>query len=176
MGIQICSNEGPRPFPRGDNKELAKIHWQTLKIYFLRTTGPISTKLGTMHPWVKGNQVCSNEGSLPFLRGDNNEIAKTHWRTLKILFSRTIWLILTKLGTKHSWVKEIQDYWNEGPRPFPRGDNSEIAKIHWRTLKILFSIITGPIFTKLGTFHSLLKGIQVCSNEGPRPFSRGGNI
>ena len=26
MGIQVCSNEGPRPFPRGDNKEIAKIH------------------------------------------------------------------------------------------------------------------------------------------------------
>ena len=27
-GIQVCSNEGPRPFPRGDNYEIAKIHWQ----------------------------------------------------------------------------------------------------------------------------------------------------
>ena len=34
-------------------------------IFFSRTTGPISTKLGTKHPWVKGIQVCSNEG--PYL-------------------------------------------------------------------------------------------------------------
>ena len=27
-GIQICSNEGPRPFPRGINYEIVKIHWQ----------------------------------------------------------------------------------------------------------------------------------------------------
>ena len=28
---QVCSNEGPRPFPRGDNYELAKIHSKNLK-------------------------------------------------------------------------------------------------------------------------------------------------
>ena len=41
-------------------------------------------------------------------------------------------LISTKLaiGTKHSWVKEIQICSNEGPRPLPREDNYEIAKIH----------------------------------------------
>ena len=27
-----------------------------------KTTGPISDKLGTQHPWAKGIQVCSNEG------------------------------------------------------------------------------------------------------------------
>ena len=31
-------------------------------IIFSRTTGPISTRLGTMHPWTKGIQVNSNEG------------------------------------------------------------------------------------------------------------------
>ena len=41
-----------------------------------RATGPISTKLGTMHHWVKGFQVCSNEGPRPFPRGENNPIAK----------------------------------------------------------------------------------------------------
>ena len=29
---------------------------------FSRTTGPISTKLGTKHPWVMRTKVCSNEG------------------------------------------------------------------------------------------------------------------
>ena len=28
MGIQVCSNEGLCPFPRGDNYKIAKIHWQ----------------------------------------------------------------------------------------------------------------------------------------------------
>ena len=65
------------------------------KKFFSRTTGPISTELGTMHPlvkgtqvcstklgtkhpWVKGTQGCSNEGPCPFLTGDNYEIAKLH--------------------------------------------------------------------------------------------------
>ena len=32
---------------------------------------PISTNLGTMHPWAKRIQVCSNEGPCPFPIGDN---------------------------------------------------------------------------------------------------------
>ena len=44
-GIQVCSNEGlPCPFPRVDSYEILKIHWQTLRIFFSRTTGPISTQ------------------------------------------------------------------------------------------------------------------------------------
>ena len=27
-GIQVCSNEEPRPFARGDNHEIAKKHWR----------------------------------------------------------------------------------------------------------------------------------------------------
>ena len=27
-GIQVCSNKGPHPFPRGDNYEITTIHWQ----------------------------------------------------------------------------------------------------------------------------------------------------
>ena len=55
-----------------------------------------------------------------------------------------------KLGTKHSWVTGIQVCSNEGHRPFPKGDNCEIAKIHRRNLKIFFSRTIGPISTKLG--------------------------
>ena len=36
----------PCSLPMGDNYGIAKIHWWNLKIYFSRTTGPISTKLG----------------------------------------------------------------------------------------------------------------------------------
>ena len=37
------------------------LHSGDLKIFLSRTTGPISTKPATVHPWVKGIQVCSNE-------------------------------------------------------------------------------------------------------------------
>ena len=46
------------------------------------------------------------------------------------IFSRTIGPILTKLDTKHPYIKGIQVCSNEGPHLFPRGDDSKIAKIH----------------------------------------------
>ena len=46
------------------------------------------------------------------------------------LSSKTTRPISTKLGTKHYWLKGIQDCSSEGPRPFPKGDNYEMAKIH----------------------------------------------
>lgn len=60
--------------------------------------------------------------------GRNYEIAKisgrnllqNHWDNYNQL----------KLGTKHNWVEGIQVYSKEGPRPFSRGNDKEIAKIH----------------------------------------------
>ena len=82
-GIQVCSNEGPRPFQREDNWEKVKINRQLLKIFFSRTTG-ISTKLGTKYPGVKGIQVIQIEGH-----------------------ARTSGQILPKLDTKLTGVKGI---------------------------------------------------------------------
>ena len=41
-GFKFCSNEGPRPFPKGDSNEIAKIHWKSqveekLRFYNQRT-------------------------------------------------------------------------------------------------------------------------------------------
>jgi hypothetical protein len=47
-----------------------------LKIFFSRTTGPILTRLGTDHPYVKGIQVWSNEGDNPSTRGNNSKRLK----------------------------------------------------------------------------------------------------
>ena len=41
---------------------------------------------------------------------------------------------------------------------------------------LLLSRTSGPMSTKLTEEHSWIKWIQVCSKEGPRPFSRGDNI
>ena len=78
-----------------------------------RTTEPISTKLGTKHPWMNGFQICSNEGPSSFSRGDSYKMVKIHWRNLEIFVSRTTEPISTKLGTKHPWVKGIQVSSNE---------------------------------------------------------------
>ena len=97
--------------------------------------------------WANFNQTWNKayliEGNLgffkwrahPFPRGDNYEIVKIHWRNKKIFFSRNTEPISTKHGSKHPWVEGIQVCSNEGPRPFPRGDNYEIVKIHRWNLK-----------------------------------------
>jgi hypothetical protein len=46
--------------------------------FFSRTAGPILTRLGTNHPWVKGIQVSSKEGDKPSPRGDNSKRVKIH--------------------------------------------------------------------------------------------------
>jgi hypothetical protein len=48
------------------------------KIFFSRISWPISIKLGTYHPWVKGIINCSNEGSGPLHKN-----AKMGWDHLK---------------------------------------------------------------------------------------------
>ena len=77
--IQVCSNGGSRLFKRGDTYKIEKIHWQNFKIFkifFSRSIGAITTKLGIKHPWVKWIQVCANERPRPFPRRDNFKIAK----------------------------------------------------------------------------------------------------
>jgi hypothetical protein len=71
-----------------------------LKIFFSRTIEPILSRLGTNHPWVKGIQVCSNEGDCLSPWGDNSGRVKIHWKFLKI-FSRTSWPNSIKLDTNY---------------------------------------------------------------------------
>jgi hypothetical protein len=67
---------------------------------------------------VKGIQVGSNKGPGPLQRGDNHKNVKMGWGHLKIFFSRTTELILTRLGTHHPWERErIQVSFKEGIVP-----------------------------------------------------------
>jgi hypothetical protein len=100
-GIQVCSNEGDCPSPRGDNSKRVKIHRNFLKIFFHRTTEPSLTRLGTNYPWEKGIQVCSNEGDSPSPRGDNSKRVKIHRNYLKIFFPRNSMPNSIKLGTNY---------------------------------------------------------------------------
>ena len=54
--IQVCSNEGPHPFPRDDNSDIIIVTYNentlmTLK-FLLQASWPISTTPGTTHSWV----------------------------------------------------------------------------------------------------------------------------
>jgi hypothetical protein len=53
-GIQVFKRDIDRLIQRGDNHKNVKLGWGHLKIFFSRTTGPISTKLGKNDPCGEG--------------------------------------------------------------------------------------------------------------------------
>ena len=171
MRTQVCSNEGPQFFSRGDNYKIEKIHWQNLKI-FSKTIGPISTTLGQKEPLVKGIQVYSNEGSHPFPRGDKYEIVKIHWLNLKIFFSRTTWPFSTKLGTMHPRVKGIQVCLNEGPSFF-QGDIIGNTEYTLTNLKYLLLQNHWPNFNQTWHKASLGEGDSSLFKWRAPPFPKG---
>ena len=61
------------------------LNFSSFRRFLQNHSGPISAKLYTKHPWFKGIQNCSNEGSLFFPRRDNYEIEKIHWWNVKML-------------------------------------------------------------------------------------------
>jgi hypothetical protein len=89
--------------------------------------------------------------------------------------SRTTGPILTRFGTNHSWVDEIQGCLNKGDSASPRGDNSKRVKIHWKYLKIFFSRTSRPNSIKFGTNYPCITGIQVCSSKGSGRLQWGDN-
>ena len=71
-GIQVGSNEGSRPFPRGDNYEE---YTDKNQKSFPEPLGQFSTKLGTKYHWVKEIQVCLNKEQCNFQKEDNGFLA-----------------------------------------------------------------------------------------------------
>ena len=88
-------------------REIIATLWKDIDDFFSRTTGPISTKPGREHPWVKGLSFFQMKDLAIFLRGDNSYKLKIYIDNFKIFF-RTAWPISTKHKTKYSWVKDIQ--------------------------------------------------------------------
>ena len=170
---KVCSNAGPRPSPRGDKSENIKLYWKYLKIFFSRTTNPISTKLGTKHPCVEWIQVCSNAWSRPHPRGDTSEIGNFYSKYLKVFLSRTTARISTKLSTVHPWDKGIQVCSNAGPRPSPRGDNRENVKLYWKSLKNLLLQNHMANFNQIWHTASLGGGDSSLLKCSATPFSKG---
>ena len=93
--------------------------------------------------WAKFNQTLHKSSldkrnwslfkwrALSFSKGRLLRNCENTLTNLKSILLKDHWAIIsTKVDTKHTLVKEIQVCSYEGPRPFPRGDNNEIAKIH----------------------------------------------
>ena len=113
-----------------------------------------------------GIQVYSNEGPHPISKGKNSENTCTLAKLT--IFSRTTGPFSMKLGTEHPGVNGVSSLFNQRILPYFQGDiikNSENTCTLMKFKNLLQTI--GPILTKLGTMHPWLKGIQVCSNDGP---------
>ena len=111
------------------------MHGRNFKIFFSRTTGPISTKLSTMHPWVMGIQVYSNEGSHPFPKEDNYEKWKYIDEILKSSSPEPLGQFQPNkaesiLGWRRFKFVQVKD-----PTHFQGEIITKITKIHWRNLK-----------------------------------------
>ena len=70
----LQSKEGTHRFFKGDNNKIVKIHWSHFKI----VNGPISAKLGTKHPFVRGFQVYSNGRPCSFWK-TYHSLAQASW-------------------------------------------------------------------------------------------------
>ena len=88
-------------------------HWRDFKIVFSKTYEPISTKLGTKHPWLKGNS------RLPKWR--TVSLSKGREKKNKNLILQNHWINLNKI-----WLKATLEF--EGAHFFPSGENTVIAK------------------------------------------------
>ena len=78
LGIQVCSSKGPHPFPRGGYNKKVKINGSIQK--FSETVDQFKTNFAEFAQSIQGrrgfNLIRSNEGTLSFPRGDDNEIEK----------------------------------------------------------------------------------------------------
>ena len=137
-------------------------------MFSLSSSRPISTKLDTKVPLIKGNQICSKERPCLLPRRDNNEIMKIHWH---------VWNLFSPEPQGHFQpylTKSILGCWGfkfvqmKGHDPFQGEIN-----LHWLHLKFFFSRTTGPISTKLGSKPPWMKRIEICSKWMGMPFSKG---
>jgi hypothetical protein len=78
---------------------------------------------------VKGIQVCSNKGPGPLQRGDNHKNVKMDLGHLKI-FSRKYLANFNQTWQKSSFGIGDSSVFQRRDSPSPRGDKSEIVKIH----------------------------------------------
>ena len=89
-GIQVCSNEGPNPFPRGGNDKIAKIHkWNFKKCSSAEPLGQFQPNLALSILWVKGIWFCSNEEPFNF-----HEVDNCFFYSLNQLYDNNIYLLI----------------------------------------------------------------------------------
>ena len=143
--------------------------WLTIGIQFWM--GNLSAKfthlLDKMHSWVKGIQVCSNEGTWPFPRRNHSTIVKMCWQYFKT--SSQEWLDHFQSNFAQSidpWVKRIQFCSSEGRCPFSRVINSDNKK-HCHLLKFSLELL---VINQALYRHPCMDGINFFYRQMVIPF------
>ena len=75
-GIQVGSNEGLCPFPKGDNYKIAKLHLQILKCSSSEPLGQFQPNLAKSIFGLSGFEFVQMERPHLFKLGNKNKIAK----------------------------------------------------------------------------------------------------
>ena len=105
--IQVCSNEGLRPSPRGNNNEIAKI-CENLKIFISRTIefNPFQPKLAQSILALRGYKFVQRKGHVLF----QWEIITNLWKNIdfKNLLLQNHWANFNHTWRKASCLKGIQ--------------------------------------------------------------------
>ena len=74
----IFSSPEPKAQMSFSDQNLSGVRRRCRKLFPFSSSSPEQSGQFQPNPWVKGIQVCSNEGTRPFQRDDNYEIAKIH--------------------------------------------------------------------------------------------------
>ena len=99
-------------------------------LLLLQNHFPISTKLGTKHPWVKGILLdYSKERPLLFSRGDDYEIVKIHRQNLKSSSIEPLGQFQPNIAKNIRRYRRFEFDQMERPYLFTLGDNNKIAKV-----------------------------------------------
>jgi hypothetical protein len=93
----------------------------SVRHFFFRTAWPISTKVGTNHPYAKRIQNCTNEAHPPSPRGDNSERVKIYWTFFKNLLLQKKQASFNKTWYKSSLGKGNSKLYKSRARSFSKG-------------------------------------------------------
>ena len=93
--IKVC------PLPVVDSVVVIVVNFSYF--VFTTTTRPMSTILGTKHPWVNGIQTGWNEGLRSIPRGNNNKNSY-FWRSLILWISWQCWQIEYRTLARYDYL------------------------------------------------------------------------
>ena len=129
-----CSNEGPYPFPRGDDYKIEKIYWWNFQNNSPEPPNQFNLNwVQSILGWVKGVQFCSDEGPRPYPRGYNYEIEKIQWQKFFKNSLLNHWANFNLTWHKASLGEGDESFFKWRVTPFSTAQSI----FGWRGLKVL---------------------------------------